>query len=1252
MSVRGDLRIIHTENRFEVGVVSDGALLRGSSLYLSQVRESIAPIDDLQDREDEIRALTEFCRGDQPYLWIRAEPWAGKSALLSIFALTPRPDVTVISFFITKVLADQADHTAFTAAILDQLAVLLPDQRALIATATTNRDGLRNELLAAAAQREAAAGRRLALVVDGLDEDTGKPPIVTLLPVRPHANLRVIIASRHGPRLAIPQRHPLADCRPYILPPSPFTEDIRAKSESELDALLEGPEQHRDLLALITAANGLRVSELTELTELAPFEIRKLLGGVSGRSFRTSSASAGLGGTENPVYALAHETLQSTSEEQLGSRHLEACIDRFHAWADRYRSLGWPTQTPDFLLRRYFAVLNRNNNLAAMAALTMDVARRERMYMYFGGDAAALSEMGTVQARICDQSDPDLLTSARIARHRDHLQSRNTNIPESLLRAHALLGHYDRAEALARGTADPWQLAERLATLAKIARRTDAIRAYRLIDHAETLTRSIIDPMQRSRTLRRVIEAVACDDPDRAETMVYSIPEPVQQAVVSISLARREAKNANGRTGRLLDHAETLASTFHEPQRASILAEIAVAASNTDPDYSNKLADDAEALTREIADPLDKVHVLFLVAKAVANFDPDRANRLIDNAETFAREMPEGHRKGLALSAVVEAMQHTDPSRAESLALEIGDSDSRDRTLAFLAEAMASTDVKHAETLVRSISTPIWRTRALSRVVNVVAAVDLDYAAVLAGEIPHRADRACTFARLARTVAGTDSDRANQLIARAESLARIISGSQREASALADIAAAVADIDPDRANLLIDRAENLTRAISDPQREAFDLANLAAAVASTAPDAAVRLIDRMLDRTRTLLKPQLGSFGIARLAEVVARTDLRRAVILVGEIRDPGHQGSALYGISEAVARRNPDHAEALVRAIADAEWRTRAVFRLVRTLARTDSDRAEALVGEIPDPNLLVAALVYVAEAVSSSDPDRAKRLIDHVEAVARNIPEWDKKTDVLSRMAIIAASTGHDRAELLIQAIADPAGQASTLARLAQSAIGTDTDRANRLIDYAETLTCEIQNPNQRVYALCDLAGVVAHLDAVRADRLIDQAESIVRKMPQSRGKSSAVAYLSETMVFRRPDRADALARGISDPWPRAETLTRMAVAVAATDPDRAETLALEIAIPDERTRALVRVATAIMQPVADCAARDCTRARAASSTPTISTAETAGKRCKRLLARAWTDPGWTTPLSALAIVDTSVLHVLAEDMLGEEE
>jgi hypothetical protein len=91
-------------------------------------------------REAGLAELTAFCVDERvspvsgPYVWWRAEAWAGKSALLSTFVLSPpapvRERVRIVSFFITARLAAQDTREAFTTVILEQLAALGRDRPA------------------------------------------------------------------------------------------------------------------------------------------------------------------------------------------------------------------------------------------------------------------------------------------------------------------------------------------------------------------------------------------------------------------------------------------------------------------------------------------------------------------------------------------------------------------------------------------------------------------------------------------------------------------------------------------------------------------------------------------------------------------------------------------------------------------------------------------------------------------------------------------------------------------------------------------------------------------------------------------------------------------------------------------------------------------------------------------------------------------------------------------------------------------
>ena len=132
-----------------------------AAAYTEYVEDGIAPVL-LHDREEELAELAAFCAGDSFYAWWQAGPWAGKTALSSWFVLHPPVGVDVVSFFITRRLTGQADSTAFTEALVEQLTALTgePDVRG---NSPAARDGQRRHLLKLAAVHADAAGRRLLL---------------------------------------------------------------------------------------------------------------------------------------------------------------------------------------------------------------------------------------------------------------------------------------------------------------------------------------------------------------------------------------------------------------------------------------------------------------------------------------------------------------------------------------------------------------------------------------------------------------------------------------------------------------------------------------------------------------------------------------------------------------------------------------------------------------------------------------------------------------------------------------------------------------------------------------------------------------------------------------------------------------------------------------------------------------------------------------------------------------------------------
>ncbi|MGW0327677.1 hypothetical protein [Nocardia sp. NPDC003183] len=1206
VKVGRDLTISHVENRCELGVVSSGAALFGRSLYVSQVREFLAPVDGLRDRERELSDVAKFCRGEQPYMWIRAKPWAGKSALLSWYMLYPPPDVTVIGFFITDRLADQRDHRAFTDAVLDQLAVLLPDQRALIAGTSLNRDGLRNELLTLAAQREAAGGRRVVLVVDGLDEDAGKPPIVSLLPQRPDPNLRVVVASRHGPTLPIPHKHPLKSIEPYPLDPSPFAAGVRDLATAELDALLCGPGKRRELLSLITAANGLTASELTELTDMAPYEIDGSLRAVVGRSFRTRmTANWSRTGGGDPVYVLAHETLQRTAEERLGIRQLDSSLGRLYAWADRYRDLGWPIGTPDFLLRRYFPVLDRHRELERMIAVGLDRSRHDRMRTRTGGDVTALGEIRTVQQRICDQHDPDLLSTARLARHRDYLHDRNRSIPTRLPAVLARLGQHDRAEALAYSYSDLQDQVAALAAIAVVVRGSDPDYSARLTDRAEILVDAITDSFAQSNALTNIAVAVAGSDSDRAETLAYR--SPFGQAEALAGIAKVVAAYD-------LDRAETLAHTIADPYyEIMALADIVCTLGSSDTSRAARLTDRAEGLTTTIFHPMSEARALARIAEVLASSDPLRAARLTDRAETITRAL--------------------DPATRE---IEL---------LARIAEVVAAYDPDRAEALAHTITEPFKRSRALARVVVVMAAYDLDRAETLAHTITDPHNRASALAGIAEGLAGSDPDYAARLTDRAEPLFQNVAHPRDQAAALAGIADEMAFCDPGRAARLADRAEAVARTTPWALQDAYPRACIAGMVAAYDPDRAEAL-------AHTIADPFFNSNTLAKIAEVVAAYDLDRAEALAHTITDPYSHSHALAKIAEVVAAYDLDRAEALAHTIIDLDQQAEALVGIAEVTASSDPDRVVRLTDRIEslahtDQDRRATILARLAAGIACSDPDRA-------ETLARSHPDPDTQAAGVARLAERLAGSDPDRAEALAHTLPDQDQQAHALAIIAAVTAGfeSDTDHAARLTDCAQSFALAINDPYKRDLAV---ARIVAELVCSDPDR----AETIARTISEPYVQVRALTDTAWVSAGSHPDRlarlagrAETIAQSVTNSFERDDAFDRIAAVVAISDPYRAETVANLMNDHERRATVLTRIA-AVMRKKEGAEPHD----RATANVTALAEPRTvpselskSSRTNKHLLAVAWSISRWETPAFALPAVDIGTLNALLSDLLDD--
>lgn len=930
--------------------------------YLEQVRQ-ITPADPLAlvDREAELAELTEFCLdpGCGPYAFWQAGPWAGKTALLSTFVARPSAQLRsgktrIVSFFITARLAAHDTREAFTQMLLDQLAGLTgQDLPAALPEAT--RDVFLLNLLARAARRCEQAGGRLVLVVDGLDEDrspvTGPQArsIAGLLPASPPAGLRVIVSGRPDPPIPddVPDWHPLRN--PAIirlLAPSPHALDLARLARQELDRLLHGSEAEQDVLGLLTAARGgLSAADLADLAGVALWDVEDIVRHAEGRTFTARPGQHRPGG-DSPVYLLGHEELQATASRYLAGR-FPVYYARLAAWAARWRDMGWPPATPEYLLAGYYQLLHDLGDLPAQAALAGDAGRHDRMLDLTGGDAAALTEIRTALDQIASQDHPDLADALRLAYHRGQLARRNANVPQALPAVWATMGNTARALALATSIPD---LYRRAGALVQVACAVAGAGLHQptaaAATQAEAAARSISDPYSRALALAKVAELAGTEHARAA-------------------LAASQAKSA--------------VRWFTDTARAGevLKRRMAVFAAGGTPDdapenYLSMTDRQAEALTQTAA------------TLAVAG-QHEQAAAAASQAEAAARSDTQEWPAAVTLAKLAHGLAGAGQpeqaaaaaSRAEASVQSVGSPDTRAEALAHIAAGLAGAGQHdRAQAVAVSITIPDWQ---------VLAFVWNAGALARAGQREQAAATASQARRVARSITSSyGRDTALVLVARAlaeagrhkqaEAAARSATDPNAEAEALAAVAEVLARAgQPEQAAATAGRARAVARSIAIPDLQAPALAQIAevlagaglhedAAAAASQAKAAAQFITDPQRRAEALsyVAGALASAGQDKQAEAAARS-----------ISDSGWRAEAWERIAGGLttigqlekAATAASHAEAAARSINDSAWRAEVLAKVAGVLAEAGQDeRAGAVAHSITDPEQQAEALAECA--------------------------------------------------------------------------------------------------------------------------------------------------------------------------------------------------------------------------------------------------------------------------------------------------
>ena len=1120
------------------------------SAYLEQVRRIAPP--QLRDREAELAELAAFCAGDpeHAYAWWRAPAWAGKSALMAWFVLHPPPGVRIVSFFVTARHHRQNDRKAFVDNVLEQLAEVL-EHRGLPAGLTdSTRDAHLAGMLSAAAAACRQSGERLVLLVDGLDEDRGvtvEPEsysIAATLPRHPPAGLSIVVSSRPEPPLPpdVPEDHPLRGrCLVRELGQSAYAEVVRADAERELKRILLAGGAERDILGLVAAArSGLSVRDLAELVGADEWLVKDHLTSFTGRTFARADTA----------YVLAHEELQSTATRLLGPARLREHRQRLHEWAERYRDLGWPVGTPDYLLRGYFRMLSEQGDAARMVRYAADPDRHDRMLDHTGGDAVALEEIALAQDALL--AEPDLPAMCKLVLRRTDLEDRNTNVPFTLPRLWAAVGNIARAEALVRSI--PEEASRRAAALTLLAPEVAAAGHHA---RAELLAGLIPAPMfidadQPSKAICEVVRRIARNgDHDRAAALASSIEPPFWQ-----SRAHCEVAVALAGTDGSLTEAGTLARRIPMPYwRAQAMAVLATqAARRGQNDLAERLAGDAASEAGALPGDSDRALLHAFLAQQIKPWGgADRAGRLAALAVGDATAVDAPHHRVETLTKILPLLadildraELANLARLAESTLAAARDDHRiplEHPVRLLLGATASAwyaagDLDRAVAVATSIVDPLDRESALLRVVGAAAAAgDLDSARALADSLPDPAEKDRALGRIVANLAGVNDDE------HSADLVNAIRDRAVHAAALTDWGYRAAQRgDLDTATDLAKRAEAIGRSTGDPAAKARLLTPLVSVLVAAGDMKRARAAARRAAAAYRAA-PERHQFNppLAALVRASAQAnDYETAADVARMIKDPHARARALAELASSIGRRdNRDMASGLLSAAETAAMSIPHQRKRLETLRKVMAalwiigadEAAEALarrmaerddVSEPPQPPAPPVFLPQYAPAFHTASQrtsplvpqERDQALASAVETVAAAgdferaetlgalIADQRQRATARTRLVLALARAGqHDRAHALARSYEDSLHRSGRLRELA------DVLADQGAIALAEEVARSIDNDYERVKALITLARKVEPAQArslllipVRHGRLPDIMDLVAVVCPQA--------------------------------------------------------------------------------------------------------------------------------------------------------
>jgi len=564
-----------------------------------------------------------------------------------------------------------------------------------------------------------------------------------------------------------------------------------------------------------------------------------------------------------------------------------------------------------------------------------------------------------------------------------------------------------------------WAIAPLDAALAE--RMITAVRASR---QATARTYGKLAPMvDGTKDVAALAQAIAREDPGRAERMIGGLPDAFTKAWTAADIAAELVADEPEWARRFADVARATARAMGSDS----LAARAIAV--TDPDGALRFASHVRdrkdrdsaigdvvqmviarhphhvrwclAAARTIDGRTERGHVLTAIAGAAASSDPALVTEI-------AAGISDEEARAKTLATTAGKLAPTDPRRAKDLAalaertaLAAGDFGHRQRFLAVLVRATAPIDHELAERCIRHITDPSWRTFALAALVKAVKPTAPDKARELALQM-ERADTEAGEDRLDAeviidAVAHLPGQPATRLL---KAVAGIRALTQdpfvRVTNLAAQVKAFIALGHPKVARGTVARGSGIAARIGHPEDRARALAALAEACAPLGPDLARPMIEPTVESARRLRQKPVPPPGTADpdQAETMNEAILVIKPISSGMAVTSGGVPWEVAALASVVSALPPGEAS--------------------QPLARWLADAAEHAARAAEGRDAMAQTLATVAEAIQPWDEDMAVRLASEAAHLLEHVRTFES-ADAAARISAVASRERHGDRTLL---------------------------------------------------------------------------------------------------------------------------------------------------------------------------------------------------------------------------------------------